>query len=474
MCWPTLVRAVRLLAVGLTACLALPARPAASGASGPAAPELDWRVAENRVSARIDGWPLERLLEAVAAQTRWQVFVDPGADHAVRAKFRDLAPGEALRRLLGDLSFAVVRTTNAPPKLYVFRDSRQAATLRILAPAGSHGGSHRLVDELIVTLKPGATESIDDLARRLGARVIGRSDELGAYRLKFENEAAADAARRELADGSVARADFNYLVDRPDSAEAQLAGVGPALGLKPRTLSPGEGVVVAVVDTAVQGEAAGIKDFLLPAVSVAGDATTPADQLAHGTSMAATLLRALAQASNGEAGGTSVRVLPIDIYGNQEAATSYEVALGIQAAINGGADIVNLSLGGDDPNPFIQQLIRAGRDRGVVFLAAAGNEPVADPTFPAAYPEVVAVTALNRRGDVAAYANHGTFVDVGAPGTSYIAFWGQPYLVVGTSPATAYASAMAASQAATSGKRGAELEAELRRSLGLNSSALGP
>jgi hypothetical protein len=461
-------------ALALAGCLVSLTPGPARAAAVPTPPPLDWRVAENRVSAQIDGWPVEKLLETIAARTRWQVFVDPAADHVVNAKFRDLPPGEALRRLLGGLNFALVPDTNSVPKLYVFRNSRQAATVRIAVPAGDDSGSRRLVDELIVTLKPGATESIEELARRLGAKVIGRSDELRAYRLKFENEAAADAARSELADGDVARADYNYVIDRPESAEALLAGGGLGLGLKPKTLSPGEGVIVAVVDTAIQGEAVGIKDFLLPAVSVAGAATPPADQLAHGTSMAATLLRGLAQVAGGETGGTSVRLLPVDVYGNNEAATTYEVALGLQAAINGGASIVNLSLGGEDPSPFIQQLIRAGRDRGVVFLAAAGNEPVTDPTFPAAYPEVVAVTALNRRGEVAAYANHGTFVDIGAPGTSTIAFWGQPYLIVGTSPATAYASAMAASYAASSGKRGAELEAELRRTLSVSSAAPRP
>lgn len=451
---------------GLAAALLLLGSVAAGTAPPAKTPALDWRVAEDRVTADIDGWPLDRLLETIAARTRWQVFVDPAAAHTVSAKFRELPTGAALRRLLGTLNFALVPVPDAPPRLYVFRDARQAATLRIAAPAlhETDASGRRLLDELIVTLKPDAGESIDDLARRLGATVIGRSEDLKAYRLRFESEAAANAARRELAEAGV-RTDFNYLVDRPDTAEAVLAGGGLNLGLKPKPVSPGEGVVVAVVDTAIQGKAAGIEEFLLPPISVAGQAELPADQLAHGTSMAATLLRVLAQMPGASADGTTVRVLPVDVYGGAEAATSFEIALGIQAAINQDADIINLSLGGEDPSPFVERLITAGHERGVVFLAAAGNEPVTQPTFPAAYPEVVAVTALNRRGEIAAYANHGDFVDIGAPGVSYVAFNGQPYLVVGTSPATAHASAMAAAYAASSGKRGADLEAELRRSL---------
>jgi hypothetical protein len=138
---------------------------------------------------------------------------------------------------------------------------------------------------------------------------------------------------------------------------------------------------VAVVDTAVQGDAAGIQDFLLPAVSIAGKAERPADELAHGTSMASTLLHTLSQL-DGESDGTSVRVLPVDVYGNRPDATSFDIALGIYAAMRNGASVVNLSLGGDEPNARSVTLIQRGREQGTLFLAAAGNAPVTSPTFP--------------------------------------------------------------------------------------------
>lgn len=462
--------------LSLAACLLLcPGAPLAAGApTGPdSAAVLDWRTGEDRVSAQIDGWSLDRLLETVARLTRWQVYLDPAAEHVVNAKFRALPTGEALRRLLGPLNFALLPGTNgAPARLYVFRDARQAATLRIAVPDDESASGKRLEDEWIVTLPAGHPESIEALARRLGATVLGRAEDLRAYRLKFDSAASAEAARREL-EAAGARVDFNYRVERPDTAEVPLAGGSFNLGLKPQAAGAGSGVVVAVVDTAVQGRAAGLEDFLLPAVSVAGPARVPEDQLTHGTSMSATLLRGLASLA-GAGAETPVRLLPVDVYGGQDSTTSFEMALGIQAAINQGAQIVNLSLGGADPNPFVHRLIQAGRERGVVFLAAAGNAPVTDPTYPAAYPEVIAVTALNRRGEVAAYANRGDFVDVGAPGASVVVFQGQPYLVVGTSPATANASALAAYLAATSGLRGAELDAAVRARLALEAAAGRP
>src|SRR5262249_28931989 len=91
-------------------------------------------------------------------------------------------------------------------------------------------------------------------------------------------------------------------------------------------------------------------------------------------------------------------------------------------------------------------------EKGIVFFGAAGNEPVTTPTFPAAYPEVVAVTAGDRNGQIADYANRGSFVDIMAPGTSVVPFDGQAYSVVGTSSATAYASGIAAGLADSSKK----------------------
>jgi hypothetical protein len=462
--------------LGIVAGLLLATGAAAGDRGVPSRPagRLDWRVTENRVSAQIDGWTLDRTLEAIAAATRWQVFVDPSAEHRVHAKFAQLPPGEALRRLLGSLNYALIPADAAPPRLYVFRNARSAATQRIEGPIGRDPRGRRIDDELIVRLDRDSQESIEELAQRLGATIVARSDELGAYRLKFTDAEAAALARRELEgqDGG-ARVDANYLVERPDAAGASLPLAGPGLNLTARPTAPGEGVVVAVVDTAIQGDAAGINDFLLPGVSVAGPASLPGEGLAHGTSMAATFLRGLSELA-GESEGTSVRVLPVDVYGDRPSATTFDIALGIHAAISRGADIVNLSLGGDEESPFLRDLIRAGREQGVVFLAAAGNEPVTAPTFPAAYPEVIAVTALNRRGEVAPYANYGGFVDVGAPGVSYVSFWGQPYVVVGTSPATANASALAASIAAASAKRGVELEAEIRRALAVDPAALAP
>lgn len=438
-------------------CLAL--ATALCGAWG--ADVLNWRGADNRVDADFENWPVEKVLRRVAAKTRWQVYLEPNTRCVVSAKFKDRTPGEALQRLLGTLNYALLPATNGPSRLYVFRDNRSMATQLVAASAENEGNRVR-PNELVVTLKPGAKESIDELARRLGGKVVGRLDSLGAYRLQFADAAAAEAARSALATNeAIAGIDNNYDVSRPDGPDSGSLSTIPPLNLRPRAADSGSQVVVGLIDTAVQTDGTVLKDFLLPGISVAGPTEVPSDTITHGSGMAQTILYGLARTSEASE-GTAVRILPIDVYGNNGSTSTFEIALGIQAAIEAGADVVNMSLGGDQDSPWLRALIQAGHQQGVVFVAAAGNQPVTTPTYPAAYPEVIAVTAATRAGSIASYANYGAFVDLAAPESAVVPFDGQSYLLVGTSTAAANVSAWTAAIMSATGKRGAEVESQVR------------
>ena len=80
----------------------------------------------------------------------------------------------------------------------------------------------------------------------------------------------------------------------------------------------------------------------------------------------------------------------------------------------------------------------------MLFVAAAGNQPVTTPEYPAAYPEVEAVTAASAPGVLADYANRGDFVRFMLPGTSLVPWGGQSWAVTGTSTSTAYFSGILA------------------------------
>src|SRR5689334_20346259 len=149
---------------------------------------LTWNKAKDRVSADVRDWELVGLLEEVAGQTGWNVFVEPDEDFKSSVKFKDLSSGEALRRLLGEMNFALVPQTNGNQRLYVFRTTMNNATRAVLGNGVRRAAvAKRVANELIVQVKPGT--NIEELARQLGAKVVGYIPELNAYRLQFDDEA---------------------------------------------------------------------------------------------------------------------------------------------------------------------------------------------------------------------------------------------------------------------------------------------
>jgi subtilisin family serine protease len=87
--------------------------------------------------------------------------------------------------------------------------------------------------------------------------------------------------------------------------------------------------------------------------------------------------------------------------------------MGIIQARNRGANVINLSLGSPADSPVLYDVISAVARQGIPIFAAAGNEAHHHAVLPAAYPGVIAVTALDH-GQIASYANRGSFVSVAA------------------------------------------------------------
>jgi hypothetical protein len=426
---------------------------------------LNWETNRNRVSADIKDGKLLPLLEQVASITGWHVFLEPDTTATISAKFDRLPPGEALHLLLHDLNFALVPVTNASSKLFVFRSNMQNATqsVRPANPAGTDSKSKLIPNELIVRLKPGA--KIDELAKLLGAKVTGHIDSLNAYRLEFEDAAAADAARKQLTDNpDVAAVDSNYSIDRPATpAGAQGSNLPPPAQLQLKDPPATGRLIVGLVDTAMQPLGNGLDSFLLKQISLAGDAQLDPNSPAHGPSMAETILRSLAAMTKGS---SSVQILPVDVYGPNTSTSTFDVANGITAAYNNGAKIINLSLGSDGDSPFLRDVIQQVSAKNVVLIGAAGNTPVTTAFYPAAYPEVMAVTAIDQ-GQLASYANRGSFVSLGAPGTSVIYFNNQPWYVQGTSASAAFISGIAAGYMDTTHNSVSQMQAFLRSNFGV-------
>ena len=410
---------------------------------------IKWN-ANGKVTASIENQPLEKILQLLSEQEKWQILLEPGLKLNVTTRFKNLTQTEALRRLLNDVNFVIIPSKKNQSKMLVYQTSSDNAVRKITpnirntkSSFTNKKDSAKINNELLVTLDPKSGIDIETLARQLGAKIKGKIDGLDIYQLEFENESDAAKANTQLEQNDgVASVDSNFTIEQP-IALSPVSLPSPALALRPASADK-DGIIVGLIDSSVQKKGTQVADFLLPEISLFDKSIEESNQVSHGTSMAETILRGLS-ASLDDSQVTSVKILPVDVYGDSNNTSTFDVARGIQSAIEGGVDIISLSLGSDHQNNLLKSVIQAGSKEGILFLAAAGNEPTGLPVYPAAQSEVVGVTALNRNGKrVASYANNANFVEVAAPGVGVTVLNNQTYFGTGTSFSTAYTAGVAA------------------------------
>ncbi len=154
----------------------------------------------------------------------------------------------------------------------------------------------------------------------------------------------------------------------------------------------------------------------------------PDAEAAHGTHVATTIAQQAHEfylaAQNGYvAGGVAgiapeVTIMPIKVLDYDGSGNYTDVATGIQLAADSGAHILNMSLGGPD-DPTLASAIQYAYNKGVLIIAACGNESATNCSFPAAYPEVMAVSSIDYGYNLASYSNSGPEVEITAPGGDY-------------------------------------------------------
>jgi subtilisin family serine protease len=188
-------------------------------------------------------------------------------------------------------------------------------------------------------------------------------------------------------------------------------------------LSTGSGVVVAVVDTGISqaGEDLLCHTFVSPYNAITGTpgAAAATDDYGHGTHVAGTV----AQCTNNGVGVAGVAfdasLMPVKVLDSTGSGTVSSLASGIDWARTHGADVINMSLGFDDPeftHPMIDDAIEAAAADGIVLVAASGNSNWPTVAYPASHPDVIAVGATELNNTRAFYSNRGSDLDLVAPG----------------------------------------------------------
>jgi membrane-anchored mycosin MYCP len=215
-------------------------------------------------------------------------------------------------------------------------------------------------------------------------------------------------------------------------------------------LSQGQGVVVAVIDSGVDARVPQLAGHVLPGIDIVnGKGGADDDCLGHGTFVAG-IIAAQPAVGVGFAGvAPGARILPIRQTNNGQDGTGSGMAAAITAAVDSGAKVINISAASSIPSAQLQAAVAYARRRDVLIVAAADNQAKeGDPrSYPASYPGVLAVGAINQDGKRSDFSETGDFIDIVAPGAGVLSLGtgGSGHLVGdGTSFAAPFVAGVAA------------------------------
>jgi hypothetical protein len=293
-----------------------------------------------------------------------------------------------------------------------------------------------------------------------GLTILGELPGLRSVRVHYDTPASLQA---ELAQNAAdyASVSANYLVAIPSGpstpAKEDRAAIDQVpfgntalqfLGVPADHAQWGKGVTIAILDTGVLPDATfgsgRVRSLDIGYGATAGRGTDDG----HGTAIAA-----LAAGASADAPGVAPAASLLSIRVTDTGGTSdvFAVAQGIVAAVDSGAKVINISLGGYATSAALDAAIGYAGDHGAVIVAAAGNDQAAQLAWPAADRRVVSVGAVDRAGQQVTFSNSGPQLSLTAPGYGVQTAWldSQRVYVDGTSasaPLVAGAIAAALSQ----------------------------
>lgn len=204
--------------------------------------------------------------------------------------------------------------------------------------------------------------------------------------------------------------------------------------------------VIAVIDTGANFSHPDLQGKLLPGYDFVNSDNDPSDDNGHGTGVAGTA----AAASNNSTGVASIAwacpVMPLKALDASGSGSYSNIAKAINYAADNGARVINMSLGGSSNSSTLQNAVNYAWNKGVVLIAAAGNNGNDTPVYPGACKNVVAVSATNSSDVITSWSSYGSYVDISAPGESILTTWGSDYAYVSgtsfSSPVTAATTAL--------------------------------
>ena len=280
--------------------------------------------------------------------------------------------------------------------------------------------------------------ALENFLKRMGKgiRLLGRLDALNALRVGFSDYAELAA----LLDGDE-ELSFVFPVNTPPLPEGSVQPGAVALGnqllewlgITGDHSNAGAGVRIAILDTGVASHPA--FQSLIRSINLVDFPSDLSALNGHGTAVAS-LIIGNGQLTPGVAPGAEIISIRVaDDFGQSN---TFLLAQGIIAAVDAGARLINISMGGLGESALLKNAVAYAQERGALIFAAAGNNGIDQVYQPAASDGVIAVGSVDASGNHLAFSNSGSEIDISAPGYAVNAAWpgDQAAGVTGTSFST--------------------------------------
>ncbi|MDB6139918.1 MAG: peptidase [Verrucomicrobiaceae bacterium] len=285
-------------------------------------------------------------------------------------------------------------------------------------------------------------------ARSYGLEVVNTLDGINSARVRF---ASPDALRDYLAASPADRPSFeaNHWMTVPPLAKPDVSNQGGTVPSGTEFLQAvnatgdrkewGKGVTVAVLDTGVKANPT-FGDTQVAHVDLVNDGTA---FHSHGTSVAS-----LIAGQDDRVPGVSpdANILDIRVADDKGYSVTSVLSQGIIEGTDGGAQVLNISMGGYDDSEVLRQAVDYALQHGVIIVAAAGNEKYDQLAYPARIGGVISVGAVDKNGVQAYFSNSGSGLMYVAPGVGLPVAWDSNKMAMasGTSQAAAVVSGVVA------------------------------
>jgi hypothetical protein len=392
----------------------LPVRPLPTPPPAARPPEqpTNWgRWAVFLIILAIVGWFVGR---AVSSLRQPDDFKLSGLDN-LPTKSRVLAVRPELEQSGSD------ETSNAAPLQEPVNDSAAQLADQAFVP-----GPYALGEVIFRAGSPEQLAALVQRAQAVGGTLLGTIPEADSARFAFPDPASmAGFVRDGSGDGSLLDPQLNYTVSLPAAPTAAIDPFAPGslrpfgntvmpyLGVPRDNANWGQGVVVAMLDTGLAPGTTNILTGTGGAISQYDMTGSPdAPTLGHGD-----MVVSLLAGANGEQGIVpAASLISIRVLGANDEGNVYGVTDGIYTAIAHGAQVLNLSLGTNQTSSILQDAINYALSQNVVVVAAAGNDGNGQISYPAAYPGVIAVGAVDATGQRASFSDYGPEMVIAAPG----------------------------------------------------------